>query len=78
MAAELAWLVAAVSVVPVAVALKSCVAPRNTVAVSGVTVALTSEAGGGGGEVDEDEELEPPSHPQTPIATAITSAVALE
>jgi hypothetical protein len=65
--------VTAVLVVPVALAVKACVASRNTVTELGVTVTLTSEAG----ELSEDEEVEPPPHPQNPNAAAIVSAVAM-
>ena len=62
----------AVLVVPVTLAVKACVASRNTVTELGVTVTLMSGAGGGG-----DEEVELPPHPQTPNAAAIVSAMAI-
>lgn len=65
--------VTAVLVVPVTVAVKDCVVPGDTVMELGVTVTLTSGAGGGEGKVDGAEEVEPPPHPQTPITTAITA-----
>lgn len=55
-------------VVPVTLAVKACVASRNTVTELGVTVTLT--LGGVGVEVDEPEATEPPPQPQTPIAAA--------
>ena len=62
-------------VVPVTVAVKGCVAPRNTVAGLGATVTLMN---GIGDEVGEDGEVElPPPHPHTPSAAAIMGAMAL-
>ena len=62
----------AVLVVPVTLAVKACVASRNTVTESGVTVTLMSEGGVGAGE-----EVELPPHPQSPNAAAIASAMAI-
>lgn len=64
----------AVLVVPVTLAVKACVASRNTVTVPGVTVTLMGE-GGVGAEAGEEFEL--PPHPQTPNAAPIVSAMAI-
>jgi len=61
--------VTAVSVVPVTLAVKACVASRNTVMELGVTVTFMSGAGG----VGADEEVELPPQPQTPNAAAIVN-----
>jgi len=53
-------------------AVKVCVASRNTVTETGVTVTFMSGAGDGA-----DEEVARPPHPETPIARAIVSAVAM-
>ena len=63
-------------VVPVTLAVKACVASRNTVTELGVTATLVTE-GGGEGEAGAGEEVELPPHPQTPNAAATVSAVAV-